>query len=151
MSIRVIREQLPCKEDIVKHEDLTKKIIGCFYTVYNALGYGFLESVYQKALAIELRKQGFQVSCQHSFTVHYDGQTVGEFVADVVVNDLIILELKAVRTLMPEHENQLLNYLNASRYEVGLLFNFGPTPQLKRRIYDNERKVYRAPERIAHG
>jgi GxxExxY protein len=135
----------------VKHEDLTKKLIGCFYTVYNALGYGFLESVYQSALAIELRKQGFRVTCQQPFTVHYDGHIVGEFVADIVVDDLIVLELKAVRTLMPEHENQLLNYLNASHYEVGLLFNFGPTPQLKRRIYDNERKVYRVPDRIAHG
>jgi GxxExxY protein len=134
----------------MKHEDLTKKLIGCFYTVYNALGYGFLESVYQSALAIELRKQGFRVTCQQPFTVHYDGHIVGEFVADIVVDDLV-LELKAVRTLMPEHENQLLNYLNASHYEVGLLFNFGPTPQLKRRIYDNERKVYQAPERIAHG
>ena len=91
------------------------------------------------------------MTCQQPFTVHYDGHIVGEFVADMVVDELIVLELKAVRTLMPEHENQLLNYLNASHYEVGLLFNFGPMPQLKRRIYDNERKVYRAPERIAHG
>jgi GxxExxY protein len=83
--------------------------------------------------------------------VQYDGHKVGEFLADMVVDDLIIVELKAVSTLMPEHQNQLLNYLNASHYEVGLLFNFGPTPQLKRRIYDNERKVYQAPERIAHG
>ena len=135
----------------LKHEDLTNKLIGCFYAVYNALGYGFLESVYQSALVIELRKQGFRVTCQQPFTVHYDGHIVDEFVADIVVDDLVVLELKAVRTLMPEHENQLLNYLNASHYEVGLLFNFSPTPQLKRRIYDNERKVYRAPARIAHG
>ena len=135
----------------MKHEDLTKKIIACFYTVYNALGYGFLESVYQKALAIELGKQGLRVVCQHPFTVYYDGHVVGEFMADMVVDDVIVVELKAVSMLMPEHQNQLLNYLNASHYEVGLLFNFGPTPQLKRRVYDNERKVYRAPEAIAHG
>lgn len=135
----------------MKHEELTKKIIACFYTVYNALGYGFLESVYLNALAIELRKQGFRVICQQPFTVYYEGQVVGEFVADMVVDELVVLELKAVQTLMPAHENQLLNYLNASRYEVGLLLNFGPTPQLKRKVYDNERKVYQAPARIAHG
>ena len=102
--------------------------------------------MYQNALAIELRKQGFRVTCRQPFTVHYDGHIVGEFMADMVVDDVIVVELKAVSTLMPKTPNQLLNYLNASRYEVGLLLNFGPTPQLKRRIYDNERKVYRVPE-----
>ena len=127
----------------MKHEELTEQIIGAFYTVYNALGYGFLEKVYENALAIELRKMGLHVVCQHPIQVHYDGQVVGEFFADMVVNDLVIVEVKAVRTLLKEHEAQLLNYLNATSYEVGLLLNFGPAPQIKRKVFDNDRKKYR--------
>jgi GxxExxY protein len=129
----------------MKYKELTEQIIKAFYTVYNALGYGFLEKVYASALAIELRKMGLRITTQHPINVYYDNQTVGEFFADIVVNDLIVVELKAVRKLLNEHEAQLLNYLNATSYEVGLLLNFGPAPQIRRKVFDNERKKY------AHG
>jgi GxxExxY protein len=128
----------------MKHEELTDKIIKAFYTVYNTLGYGFLERVYENALAIELRKMGLHVVCQQPVNVYYDGQIVGEYFADLLVAERVIVELKAVRTLSQEHEAQLLNYLNATSYEVGLLFNFGPKPQLKRKVFDNDRKRYQA-------
>jgi GxxExxY protein len=128
--------------DQVKHEDLTRKIIGSFYTVYNTLGYGFLEKVYESALTIELRKMGLRVACQQPINVYYDDQIVGEYFADMLVEDCVIVELKAVRTLLKEHEAQLLNYLNATSYEVGLLLNFGPAPQIKRKVFDNTRKKY---------
>jgi GxxExxY protein len=127
----------------MKHKDVTDKILKAFYTVYNQLGYGFLERVYENALALELRQLGLQVACQFPIQVYYDGQVVGEFFADVVVNDLVVVEIKAVRTLVTEHEAQLLNYLNATEYEVGLLLNFGPKPEIKRKVFDNERKTYR--------
>ena len=126
----------------MKYEGLTKQIIGAFYTVYNALGYGFLEKVYENALAIELRQIGLHVDCQRPIHVHYRGLVVGEYYADLLVEDRVIVELKAVRALGQEHEAQLLNYLNATRYEVGLLLNFGPKPQVKRKVYDNDRKTY---------
>ncbi len=129
-------------EEKMKHEKLTQKIIGAFYTVYNALGYGFLENVYENALRIELHKIGLRVAPQYAINVLYDGQVVGEYFADLLVEDQVIIELKAVRNLLPEHEAQLLNYLNATRYEVGLLLNFGIKPQLKRKIFDNEQKRY---------
>ncbi len=124
----------------VKHTDLTKQIIGAFYTVYNGLGYGFLEKVYENALALELRKSGFYVEQQKSMGVYYDGQLVGEYFADIVVDELVILELKAVREISDEHEAQLLNYLKATTMEVGLLFNFGPQAEFRRKAYDNRRK-----------
>ena len=127
----------------MKHEDMTKQIIGGFYAVYNALGYGFLEKVYENALAIELRQLGLHVDCQRPINVYYRGLVVGEYFADMLVDDRVIVELKAVHTLGREHEAQLLNYLNATRYEVGLLLNFGPTPQVKRKVFDNDRKKYR--------
>jgi GxxExxY protein len=128
----------------MKHKNITDRIPGGFYTVNNQLGYGFLEKVYENALAIQLRKLGLQVVCQHPIRVYYDGQVVGEFYADLVVNDLIIVEIKAVRTLAKQHEAQLLNYLNATTYEVGLLLNFGPRPEIKRKVFDNGRKKYRS-------
>ena len=127
----------------MKHKDVTDQILKGFYAVYNQLGYGFLERVYENALAIELRKLGLEVVCQYPIQVYYDGDVVGEFFADVVVNGLVVVEIKAVRALVTEHEAQLLNYLNATDYEVGLLLNFGPKPQIKRKVFDNERKRYR--------
>jgi GxxExxY protein len=121
----------------VKYAALTGEIIGAFYTVYNALGYGFLEKVYENALAFELRKSGLSVEQQKPITVYYAGQPVGEYFADIVVNEVIILELKAVRQLTDQHEAQLLNYLKATTMEVGLLFNFGPQPELKRKAFAN--------------
>jgi len=111
--------------------------------VYNTLGYGFLEKVYQNALAIELRKMDLHVVCQYPTPVYYDGQVVGEFFADIAVDELVIVELKAVRSILVEHEAQLLNYLNATSYEVGLLLNFGPRPEIRRKVFDNDRKRYR--------
>ena len=129
----------------MKHKDLTGKIIGCFFTVYNELGYGFLESVYERAMAIELAKQGLDFACQHPIRVYYDRQVVGEFRADILVENAVIVELKAVSQIAIQHESQLLNYLNATEYEVGLLFNFGPKAEYKRKVFDSGRKKYRPP------
>ena len=123
-----------------KHADLTEKIIGAFYKVYNTLGYGFSEKVYENALAHELRKLSLKVEPQARIVVYYDGEIVGEYQADLVVNGVVIVELKAVRQLADEHEAQLLNYLKATPIEVGLLLNFGPKAEIKRKVYDNERK-----------
>jgi len=124
----------------LKHRDVTDRILQAFYAVYHALGYGFLEKVYENAMAIELSKMGLQVAKQLPITVYYDGQVVGEYYADLVVQGLIIVELKAAQSLADEHEAQLLNYLKATTYEVGLVLNFGPQPQFKRKVYDNSRK-----------
>ena len=123
-----------------KHKDITDLIIKAFYIVYNTLGYGFLEKVYQNAMVIELRKLGLKVIPQARIIVHYDGQEVGEYSADLLVEDAVIVELKATRAVAPQNEAQLLNYLKATVHEVGLLLNFGPKPQIKRKVYDNERK-----------
>jgi GxxExxY protein len=125
---------------LVKHEQLTEQIIKGFYTVYRALGYGFLEKVYENSLAIELRKIKLEVVQQAGIKVYYAGVVVGEYYADLLVADAVIVEVKAVRALLKEHEAQLLNYLKATPYEVGLLLNFGPKPEIKRKVYDNERK-----------
>jgi GxxExxY protein len=123
-----------------KHADLTEKVIEAFFNVYNTLGYGFAEKVYQNALVMELVALGLAVESQKQITVRYSGRIVGEFWADVVVNGVVILELKAVQRLLDEHEAQLLNYLKATPIEVGLLLNFGPRAELKRKVYDNDRK-----------
>ncbi len=123
-----------------KHSDLTKKIIGIFYDVYNELGYGFSEKVYENAIAIRLRKLGLIVKQQVPITVYFDGQVVGAYVADLWVNDVVLLELKAVRKLTPAHEAQLLNYLKATDIEVGLVLNFGPKAEFIRKVLDNVRK-----------
>jgi len=109
----------------MEYEGITETIIGCAYRVYNKMGFGFLESVYEKCLMIELQKSSLSVQSQRPITVQYEGQTVGEFVADIVVNDAIILELKSVRQLNKIHEMQLVNYLVATGLPVGLLINFG--------------------------
>ena len=123
-----------------KYADLTEKVIGAFFTVYNRLGYGFSEKVYENALVLELRKLGLKVEQQKRITVYYDSQVVGKYLADIVVNEAVLIELKAVRQLLKEHEAQLLNYLKATMIEVGLLFNFGPKTEFKRKVYDNDRK-----------
>lgn len=127
---------------LYKHSDLTEKIIGAFYAVYSTLGYGFLEKVYEQALIIELQKRGLNGQTQVPIHVYYDGQLVGEYFADIIVNELVILEIKAAKSLANEHEAQLLNYLKATPYEVGLLLNFGPKPETKRRSFDNNRKEW---------
>ena len=122
------------------HENLTSDIISAFYFVYNDLGYGFLEKVYEKALIIELKKSGLKVTSQLPIKVYYEGEIVGDYYADIVVENKIILELKTVKHLLPIHEAQLVNYLKATGMEVGLLLNFGEKPQVKRKIFTNDRK-----------
>jgi GxxExxY protein len=123
-----------------KHKELTDKIIQAFYCVYNELGFGFLENVYQNALYFELLNRGFNVAAQKAIDVYYQTQLVGKYKADLMVNDLIILELKAVDYLVEEHEFQLINYLKATDKEVGLLLNFGMKPEIRRKVFDNSRK-----------
>ena len=122
-------------------EDLTNRIICAFYNVYNILGSGFLEKVYENALAIELKKIGLSVTQQESIKVYYDGVQVGDYYADIVVNGLVILELKAAESLRSEHFAQLTNYLKATDIEVGLLLNFGKKPEFKRIVLGNESKT----------
>lgn len=124
-----------------KHQELTKEIIGLFYQVYNELGYGFLESVYENAMAVALREAGLRAVQQLPITVRFRGQNVGDFRPDLLVEDAVIVELKAASGVDSVHEAQLLNYLRATSIEVGLLFNFGPKPQFKRLVLANERKV----------
>ena len=123
-----------------KHSELTEKIIKVFYKVYNTLGYGFLEKVYEKALLLELKNLDLQALSQEPIKVLYNGIIIGEYFADVLVEDKVILEIRAVKTLTEEHEAQLLNYLKATSIEVGLLRNFGPTPEIGRKAFDNDRK-----------
>jgi len=122
------------------HEELTHEIINAFYSVYNKLGYGFLEKVYEKSLLIELRKRNLVCEAQSQINVLYEGESVGLYFADILVDKSIILEIKAAENICEEHETQLINYLKATQMEVGLLFNFGKRPQFKRKIYLNENK-----------
>ncbi len=119
----------------MEFESLTEKIIGCAYQVYNTMGYGFLESVYEKCLLIELKKAGIKSEYQKPIVVHYDGEIVGQYIADVLVEDSIILELKSVKTIAKAHEVQLVNYLVATGKNVGLLINFGEQKvEVKRKV-----------------
>lgn len=122
------------------HEELTDKIIKSFYNVYNALGFGFLENVYEKSLSKELTENELSCETQVPISVYYKEELVGSYYTDIVVENLIIIELKAVNRLHPDHEVQLINYLKATEMEVGLVLNFGRKPQIKRKIYTNDRK-----------
>ncbi len=122
------------------HSEITGQIIKAFYDVYNSLGYGFLEKVYENALAFELRETGLKVEQQKPINVYYRGNLVGEYFADLVVEDCVIIELKAKEAINTAHENQLINYLKAIRIEVGLLLNFGQKPEYKRKVFENRRK-----------
>lgn len=124
------------------HEELTDKIIRCFYNVYNGLGYGFLEKVYENALLIELRNSGLIAENQFPIKVYYQESEVGSYYADILVENKVILELKAgdMEQTIINHELQLTNYLKATNYEVGLLLLFGIKPQVKRKIFSNDIK-----------
>ena len=122
------------------HADITEKIIKAFYKVNNTLGFGFLEKVYENAMAIELRKLGCKVLQQKNIKVYYETEEVGDYYADLLVNDLVIVELKAAESLCEENEAQLINYLKATKIEVGLLLNFGKKAEFKRKIFSNDRK-----------
>jgi len=126
------------------HKEITEMIIKSYYKVYNTLGYGFLEKVYENAMAIELRKIGFEVKCQCPITVFYDSEIVGAYYADIIVNDLVVIELKASNALLEEHECQLINYLKATEIELGLLMNFGKDADYKRKVFMNKYKKLKA-------
>lgn len=127
-------------EKSYKHAEISEQIIKAFYTVYNALGHGFLEKIYVTALSIELKKIGLDIKNEHPLHVFYKEKAIGEFFADIIVQDCIIVEAKAVKKLAHEHEAQLLNYLKGTKIEVGLLLNFGPKPEIKRMAFTNARK-----------
>jgi GxxExxY protein len=127
------------------HRDLTEVILKTFYEVYNELGYGFLERVYQNALYIELKNKGLEVIPQKKIKVYYKGNVVGDYYADLIVENKIILELKAVEYIVEQFENQLLNYLRGTDCEVGLLLNFGKKPEFRRKIFENKRKTNKNP------
>ena len=122
------------------HSEITDKIIKAFYKVYNTLGYGFLEKVYENAMVIELKKSGFKVKQQQNIKVYYEEEVVGDYYADLIVNDAVIVELKASASICEEHKAQLLNYLRATDIEVGLLLNFGKKAEFERKIFTNDRK-----------
>lgn len=117
------------------HKETTDSILNAFYNVYNTLGYGFLEKVYEKALLIELIKFGLEAKNQVPIKVYYSDQIVGDYFADIIVQDKVIIELKAHENLLDQHEYQLINYLKATKIEVGLLLNFGMKPQFSRKVW----------------
>ena len=124
----------------MKHEELTERIIKIYYKVYNTLGYGFLEKIYENAMMIEFRKAVIPAVSQSLIKVIYEDEIIGEYFADVLVDRKVIVEIKATKNLIIDHEAQLLNFLKATDIEVGLLLNFGPEPEIKRKVFDNYRK-----------
>ncbi len=119
----------------MQHEELTQKIIGCAYRIYNRMGYGFLESVYEKCLFIELQKLGLLAEAQKKISVYYEGEIVGDFIADLIVENEVIIELKSVSCIVKAHEVQLVNYLTATKTDVGLIVNFGENKvEVKRKV-----------------
>jgi GxxExxY protein len=127
-----------------KHSELTDVMIGSFYDVYNELGCGFLESVYRKALRLTLQSKGLRAETAVPVPVFFRGANVGDFRADLVVNELILLELKTAESIILPHEAQLLNYLWATTLEVGRILNFGPKARVRRLLFDNVRKMVRS-------
>jgi len=127
--------------DNYKHSEITEKIIKAYYKVYNTLGYGFLEKVYENALFIELVAMGLSVEKQGQIKVYYEDEEVGEYFADLTVEESVIIELKASEALCEEHEFQLINYLKATDIEVGLLLNFGKKPAFKRKVFSNYKNL----------
>ena len=127
---------------VLKHSAITDKILQAFYKkVYHTLGYGSLEKVYENAMAVELRRMNLKVEQQSKIDVYYEGVVVGEYFADLLVDDAVIVELKVAKSISDDNEAQLLNYLRATPYEVGLLLNFGPKPDFRRKAFDNARKT----------
>ena len=125
----------------MEYEDITHKIIGAAYQVHNKLGFGFLESVYKKAMIIELSKDNFKVEPEKPLKVYYDDQAVGDFYVDLFVEDEIIVEVKSVQNLAKEHEVQLVNYLNGLEKDIGLLINFGPSGVEVKRKYRHTKEA----------
>lgn len=123
------------------HQDLTNKILKACYTVHNQLGFGFLEKVYENALLIELTAMNLHCERQKPIKVYYQHTIVGEYFADILIEEKVVLEIKAAETLVTAHELQLINYLKATDLEVGLLFNFGKQPAFKRKLFTNDKKI----------
>ena len=122
------------------HSDITEKIIKAFFEVNNSLGFGFLEKIYENSMVIELRKKGCKVLQQKNIKVYYEGEEVGDYFADLIVDDLVVVELKAAETIHEDHEAQLINYLRATDIEVGLILNFGKKAEFKRKVFTTARK-----------
>ncbi|MGE4287651.1 MAG: GxxExxY protein [Salinivirgaceae bacterium] len=125
----------------LKHQELSEQLIRTFFDVYNELGYGFLEKVYQNAMYVELKSRGYYVEAHKQLKVYYKNVEVGEYYPDLIVDDKIIIELKAAEYLVQENEAQLINYLKATDIEVGLLFNFGKKPEFKRKVFETARSI----------
>ena len=132
-------------KDNFLHSEITSQILKAFFKVYNTLGYGFLEKVYENTMVIELHKMGIKCDNQVPIKVYYDERIVGNYSADLFVEEVVAVELKAASTLHPDNEAQLLNYLKGTEIEVGMLLNFGPVPAYRRKVFSNERKKYRPP------
>ena len=133
--------EVPCSK--LRHADLTDKIIGVFYDVCNELGYGFLESTYAESMLVALRQSGLSAQREVSVPVWFRGTKVGQYFADLLVDNAVLVELKTARNIESAHEAQLLHYLRATEFEVGLLLNFGTRPQFRRLLFDNARKKIR--------
>lgn len=125
------------------HKEITEKILKSFYAVYNKMGYGFSEKIYENSLIVEMQKHGLVCQQQKRIPVYYETYMVGEYFADIIVNNAVILELKAVKAITSEHETQLFNYLRATQVEVGYVLGFGEKPQFKRILFTNDRKQFR--------
>ncbi len=125
----------------LKHQELSEQLIRTFFDVYNELGYGFLEKVYQNAMYVELKSRGYYVEAHKQLKVYYKNVEVGEYYPDLIVDDKIIIELKAAEYLVQENEAQLINYLKATDIEVGLLFNFGKKPEFERKVFETARSI----------
>lgn len=123
------------------HKSITDTILKVYYEVYNELGYGFLEKVYQNAMYFELKSLGYKVEAQKQIKVYFKKQLIGEYYSDLLVEEKVIVELKATELLMNVHVAQIMNYLKATPIEVGMLLNFGEEPEFKRLIYTNDRKI----------
>ncbi|HYN15149.1 MAG TPA: GxxExxY protein [Terriglobales bacterium] len=147
MSWKTSLPRMYADERGLKHPEITEKLIGIFFNIYNELGHGFLESVYEQAFSISLAERGIFFERQVAVPVWFRGRQIGDFRADLMVERKVIVELKTGRAIDPGWEKQLLNYLRATEVEVGLLFNFGPEPQFRRFVFGNERKQIRVTPR----
>ncbi len=130
------------------HEEVTKPILKTFFDVYNVLGFGFLEKVYQNAMYLELKNRGLYVEVQKQIKVFYKGNIVGDYYADLMVNQCVILELKAAEVIVEEFEYQLINYLRGTEVEVGLLLNFGKKAEFRRKVFENSRKPLQQNQKV---
>ncbi len=136
-------------EQNIKHAEITEKVIGIFYEVYNELGFGFLESIYEEAMALVLKQHGIEFQRQARVAVWFRGHKLGSYEADFLVAGVVMVELKAIKALESSHEVQLLHYLRSTEVEVGLLLNFGPKPQVRRFAFENSRKGICVHQRLS--